>query len=484
MTSAPRLRPDRRLQGIEIAGSTMAQIAPAFSFYFGMAVIAGAAGLAAPLVILVAGGALAIVGLSLAAFAQHRPSAGSLVTYLGLAFGGVVGVATALVFTLAYVLLLAAVMLVAGGWVSDSLNSFYGIHVSWVLLTVVFAAISAFLALTGIDRSTKVATAAMVVEVAILVLVSAIALVKAPHGWSWAPLSPAHLSNGLAGLGLAFPLAVFMFVGFENSVALAEETENPRRTIPRAVLLSIGLMGLLYVVTSYATVTGFGNDLGALSQSQIPFMDLATKYLGGFAILAALAGFTSAFGTLLAGSNNVSRVIFNSAREGLFPSRLANVSPRWGTPDAALLVPYVLAFVLALGVALPSGGWLNGFTYLSTLGSIPLFLLYGALNLAVMRYSPLGLSPLRRWVLPAVGLLAIGAPVWALVEPGQPAPFSWFPWLIAGLILLAVLYSWRKVLRDPQLPGRIGASVPDEGADERVVEPITGSRLSSAPAEG
>ena len=53
------------------------------------------------------------------------------------------------------------------------------------------------------------------------------------------PFQPSKVLNGFSGLGLAFPLAIYLFIGWENSAALAEETNNPRRNVPRAVFLSI-----------------------------------------------------------------------------------------------------------------------------------------------------------------------------------------------------------------------------------------------------
>ncbi|WP_376795265.1 APC family permease [Thermogemmatispora sp.] len=461
MTTIPQLRPRKPLTAFAIAGSTMAQIAPAFSFYLGMAVIAQGAGLGAPFTILLAAIAMFIVGLSVAAFAQRHPSNGSLVTFLGLTFGGVIGTTTAVLFSSAYILLLASVMLAIGGWVSFSLQTFYSLSISWIPLTIALAAICWLLTLSGINRSTAVATASMLIEVAILLAVSLLAFLNPPAPASLGPLLPTALQNGLTGLGQAFPLAVFLFIGFENAVALAEESEQPRRNIPRAVMLSLGLMAALYLIVSYATVTGFGNSARRLTQSTIPFIDLAQRYLGPLAILAALAGFTSVAGTMLAGTNNLSRVIFNSARERLFPYALAQVSRRFGTPTLALTLPFALALVLALVVGLISGDWLVAFGYLSTLGTIPLILIYGAVNVAVIFNHGLGLSPLRRYLLPLLGTVSIALPLWALLQPGQQPPYSFFPWITLALLIIALLYSWWRVRTDPALPARIGAFGPE-----------------------
>lgn len=174
----------------------MAQIAPAFSFYLGMAVIAQGAGLGAPFTILLAAIAMFIVGLSVAAFAQRHPSNGSLVTFLGLTFGGVIGTTTAVLFSSAYILLLASVMLAIGGWVSFSLQTFYSLSISWIPLTIALAAICWLLTLSGINRSTAVATASMLIEVAILLAVSLLAFLNPPAPLRSAPCFPRPSRTG------------------------------------------------------------------------------------------------------------------------------------------------------------------------------------------------------------------------------------------------------------------------------------------------
>ena len=82
--------------------------------------------------------------------------------------------------------------------------------------------------------------------------------------------SPSHITNGFSGLAAGFPLAVYLFIGWENSAALAEETDNPRRNVPRAVFLSIALMAVTYLLLAYATVTGFDYNGTALDRRRHP----------------------------------------------------------------------------------------------------------------------------------------------------------------------------------------------------------------------
>ena len=98
--------------------------------------------------------------------------------------------------------------------------------------------------------------------------------------------------------GQGFPLAVYLFIGWENSAALAEETGNPRRNVPRAVFLSIAMMGVGYVLFAYATVSGSTTTTAPpWPGATVPFITVAHGALWqAFALFAWLAGLTSTLG--------------------------------------------------------------------------------------------------------------------------------------------------------------------------------------------
>jgi hypothetical protein len=123
---------------------------------------------------------------------------------------------------------------------------------------------------------------------------------------SVAPFEPHNIHNGFSGLAAGFPLAVYLFIGWENSAALAEETGNPRRNVPRAVFLSIALMAVSYLLFAYATVTGFGYNEARLTSPSIlvPFITVAHGAAASLAFFAYLAGLTSTLGVLIAAVNS------------------------------------------------------------------------------------------------------------------------------------------------------------------------------------
>jgi amino acid transporter len=129
-----------------------------------------------------------------------------------------------------------------------------------------------------------------------------------------------------------------MFIGWENGPALAEECRDPKRTIPRALYISVAIGAALFVFFAYATVTGFRYDVSSIGRSSVPFLTVADHYLGGAAVLAWVAGIVSVLATLVAGTNSQARMLFDGGRTGLLPAWLGRVRPPANTPVNALLV--------------------------------------------------------------------------------------------------------------------------------------------------
>jgi amino acid transporter len=449
---------------LDIATSTMANIAPAMSFFFSSALIAASAGIGSPLTIIAAAIAIALLGNTLAEFSRAIPSTGSFITFIGKTFGPVMAVTTTIVISIGYIVAMASVIDISGGWVQIILNKYLGINIPWQLLTLIFVALVFFLMVRGVHLSTQMAGYFFGLEMLVLVLVSIIVLVTHAGSLSLAPFNPANISGGLTGLGLGFPVAVYLFIGWENSAALAEETTDPRHNVPKAIYASILLMAVSYIVFMYATVVAFNYDVKTLSASAVPFIDAAQKISAILALLAYIAGFTSIMSAMIAGSNSQSRLIFNAAREGLLPSWLAKLHPTRHTPWMSFL-----AFV-GIGLAIVYiFGWtadpVTFFGEIATLGTILVSLVYLVSNLALpfyyRRYHPEQFSVVKHLILPILGILAIGFPLWGLVQPNQHAPFSLFPWISLAVIVLAFIYAFILSQRDPTLGDRVGSIVAD-----------------------
>jgi amino acid transporter len=461
--AVPRLQRGA-LNLVDIATATMANIGPAMSFYFSFALIAAAAGVASPVVIIIAAIAIALLGNTLAEFSRSIPSTGSFITFIGKTFGPFMAVTTTIVISVGYIIAISSVITISGGWTQIILQHYLNVNVPWQLLTLIFAAIVFALMVRGVHLSTQWAGYFFVLEMTVLVLVSVVALVTHAGHLSFAPFNPTHIPGGLAGLGLGFPVAVYLFVGWENSASLAEETRDPRRNVPKAIFASIILMALSYLLFAYATVVAFDYNTQTLAAAAVPFISAAQKLAGILAILAYIAGFTSTMGVLIAGSNAQARLIFNAAREGLLPSGLAKLHPTRHTPWVSFLV----FFLIGLGITYIFGWNVSPTTFfgeVATLGTILIALTYLVSNLALpvyyRRYHPDQFSVIKHLALPLLGVLAIGFPLWGLVQPGQPAPFNLFPWISLGIIVVALIYAGILTWRDPSLGERVGSIIAD-----------------------
>src|SRR5580698_1197689 len=284
---------------VDISASTMANIGPAYSFYFGFAFLVFTAGIAAPLTIIVAGIAIALLGNTLAQFSRVHPSTGGFISFVGKTFGGTTGVTTAILTGAGYIIAISSVLAISGGFLADTLAHYFHWNIPWIILSVILTAAAVVMTIRGVGVSTKLAGFFFGFEMLVLIIVSVAILIKNGGHLSLVPFEPSHITDGATGLAAGFPLAIYLFIGWENSAALAEETGNPRRNVPRAVFLSTGLMVVSYVLFSFATVTGFGYNGTKLAAASIPFITVAHNILAGFAVFAYLAGLTSTLGVLI-----------------------------------------------------------------------------------------------------------------------------------------------------------------------------------------
>lgn len=452
------------LSSFDVAVSTMANIGPAMSFFFGFGTIVAAAGVAAPLTIVAAAVAIALLGNTLTQFSKSRPSAGSFVTFIGRTFGPWSAITAAIALVSGYIIAIAAVVAISGGWAHTILLKYLSISIPWQLLTLVFAAGALYLAISGVKPATNVAGFFFIFEMLLITAVAVALLIKHGGSLSLHPFDPGRLHHGFSGLSLGFPLAVFLFVGWENSAPLAEESTDPRNNIGRAVFSSITLMTVTYLVMAYLTIVAFNDNVTSIVGASVPYVDAAQTVAGALAFFAYIAGFTSIMGSLLAATNSQSRVLFNSAREGMLPGVVASVTKRSRTPWASL----VLFIVLGLGLVYVFG-WNTDpvvfFGEIATLGTILIVVVYLVANVALpfyyRRFHPDEFGTVRHLLLPALGAFAIGYPLYELVKPGQPAPFNSYPYIALGVLVVAGVYGAYLNTRDRSLGERIGSVIAD-----------------------
>jgi len=469
--SGARLR-SGQLGTADVTASTVANIGPGIDFYFAFGVIAVTAGVAAPLTIIAAGVAVVLLAFTVAEFTKAEPSAGSFITYVETSLGARAGVATALLVAAGYTVAIAGVFTMSGGMVALTLAHYTSWHPAWGPLTMVLTLGAIWLTIRGVKLSTVAVGAAVLVQVAIMVVVCVTVLVSQRAQLSVTPFSWAHLTGGLTGLSAGFPLALYMFIGWENGPALAEESRNPRRTIPRALYISVTIGAVLFVLFAYATVTGFHYDVSSIGRSSVPFLTVADHYLGGAAVLAWIAGIVSVLATLVAAADSQSRMLFDGGRTGLLPARLGRVRRRSGTPVNALLVMagVGLGIIVIWWVArLISGDTASMnpvglYAECSTMGTIVILFVYFLTTLSLpvfmWRRHRDSFSPVRHVAIPVLGSLTLIVPFVELCQPGQPAPYSTFPFIALAIVAVAVVAAFLVVHRHPRTGAGEGAANP------------------------
>jgi len=456
----------------DVTASTVANIGPGIDFYFAFGVIAVTAGVAAPLTIVAAGVAVVLLAFTVAEFTKAEPSAGSFITYVETSLGSRAGVATALLVAVGYTVAIASVFAMSGGMVAMTVSHYTSWHPAWGPLTLILTVGAIWLTGRGVKLSTAAVGAAVLVQVAIMVVVCVVVLVDQRAHLSGIPFSWAHLTGGLAGLSAGFPLALYMFIGWENGPALAEESRNPQRTVPRALYISVAIAAALFVFFAYATITGFHYDVSSIGRSSVPFLTVADHYLGGAAVLAWIAGIVSVLATLVAAADSQSRMLFDGGRTGLLPARLGQLRPRSETPVNALLV------MAGAGLGIIGVWWVSHlisgdtgsmdpvglYAECSTMGTIVILFVYFLTTLSLpvfmwRRHRSL-FSPFRHVAIPVLGSLTLIVPFAELCKPGQPPPYNAFPFIALAIAAAAAVIACLVVRRHPRTGAGEGTASP------------------------
>jgi amino acid transporter len=461
-----------QLGTVDLTVSTVANIGPGIDFYFAFGVIVVSAGVAAPLTILAAGLAVALLATTVAEFTRAEPSAGSFITYVETALGPRAGVVTALLVAVGYTVAMTGVFTMSGGLLAMTLAHYTSLNLPWGPLSVVLTIAAIWLTARGVKLSTSAVGIALVAQLAIMVAVCVVVLVDGRGHLSGIPFSWSHLTGGLAGLSTGFPLALYMFIGWENGPALAEESRDPTRTVPRALYLSIGIGAVLFVFFAYATLTGYHYDVASIGPSSVPFLTVADHALGGWAVLAWVAGIVSVLSALVAGTSSQARMLFDGGRTGLLPARLGRLRHRSDTPVNALV------FMAVVGLGIIGIWWvthlLTGhsrgmnpvglYAESSTMGTIVILLVYLLTNIAlpvfIWRRHRALFSPLRHVVVPILGSAVLVVPFVELCQPGQPSPYGIFPFIALGVVALAVAIAGLVLHRHPSAGSSEAAAPP------------------------
>ncbi len=286
-------------------------------------------------------------------------------------------------------------------------------------------------ALRGIRQSAALTLVLSLVQVGGLVLVGAIGV---PH------LGDHSLVEGgsISGVVSAAALVFFAFIGFDEVITLSEETRDPVKTVPRALLLALGLSTVLYMAVAVAGVSVLGAD--ALAAAEQPLAAVMGTAVGGRSAdavaLIALAATTNTTLLLITAS---SRLAFGMAERDALPPVVGRVSARG--------VPWVAVLIAAAGAA--CGVAIGNLTLVASVTDFAVYLVFVAVNVVVivLRFrQPRRLRPFRvplavgRVPLPTVAALVV---VFVMLPGLEPAALALGTALtVVGLVVHLALERW------------------------------------------
>ena len=425
-------------------------IAPAFGLAIGLAFTVSLAGQTAPLVFLMALVFVVVIAINVGQLAKAFPSAGGFYTYVSRTVHPRVGFLCGWVFILWLPPSVAiAVSYIAFAFIEPELKGHYGWNVPWWLITLVVAALVSAAAYFGIRASGRVLVIAGSIEILVMIALGVSGFVDpGPGGFNFGPFNPAN-SPSLQGLYLGTVFTIFAYSGWETTTPLAEESRRPRRDVPIALVLSVLLVGLMYLVTSWGALIGLGTDKagGIASLTRNPFFVLADKLWGPAWVILLLALINSGFATALGGFNGAIRMWFAMGRSGSLPRQLAVVHPKYKTPiNAIWLQIAVIAVTFSCSAIWRPDKVLFVWALSFTLG---LILVYVATAVGVVRHYRLGpgraeFNYILHLVFPIVGSAAALWVGYKSLVPLPAPPSNWAPvvggvWLLIGVGILVAL---------------------------------------------
>lgn len=369
--------------------------------------IAGVAGYYAPLAFLIASIMVGFTALSFAELAARYPVAAGAAMYVRQGYDS------------RRLSTLVGLLVILGGLVSAAamINGFTGYLEQFVALDRAAAICLTVLLLGGvaawgIAESVTVAAIVTMVEIGGLLLVIAVCgdgLASLPQRWP--ELLPGTDLAGWMGIASGAMLAFYAFIGFEDMVDVAEEVRTVQRNLPAAILWTLGITTLLYLLLMTAAVLAV--PLHELAAGGAPLAHIYQRQTGQPATLIGIIAMFAITNGVLVQIIMASRVLYGLGRRGELPAWLALVSPLTRTPLAATIL--VTALILALAL-------LGGLAVLAKTTTAVMLCVFALVNLALWRIkrrdpAPAGVRAYPQWVPLAgfciiVGFMLVQAVAW------------------------------------------------------------------------
>jgi amino acid transporter len=450
-------------------------LSPGMAMQLNTGGVAAIAGGSTPLAFLLGGIACLTLGIVVIGFTRQMAAAGYAYTYVSRSLGQRLGFLAGWLYFFGMAAFVPMTMAGVGWLLADLL----GLDPKWWFpFFLVGMVLLVILSVVRISVTTKLQLLIGAFTILVLLVVNVIVTSKGgAHGHTLGAFSFGHtVSGGFHGVFYGLILGVTSYIGFETAADFGEETANPRRAVPIAVLSAVLFAIVFYVWTTYAASIGYG--VNELAKDPTPWVNngvagVAKQYGNEFlAKLVEIGALLSAFVVCVACATASSRTLFAMGREEVIPRWFAKTHPRYKTPVNATVVVAVVATILAALVGFGFGETALGgdaftvYYFFATIGTLAVILVYIALcvgGIAFFRRTSRRFNPVLHGFLPLLGAVIFGAAWYGSVYPVPPnllkaTPYITAAWLLIGIGVLLWLTSSR-----PQSIARIGSILGEEG---------------------
>ncbi|MDR4534246.1 APC family permease [Glutamicibacter sp. PS] len=362
--------------------------------------------------------------------AAAYPTAGSAYTYVRRTIDGRVGFLVGWATMLDYLFLPMVIWLIGGSYLQAQ---FPAVPMPlWILGFIVLTTVLNIIGIKVADRVNLVLMAFQILVIAFFVALSVAQVMS--HGGAGGLVSTSPfvgIDATAAGIAGGAAIAAYSFLGFDAVTTLTEETINPRRTVPKAIMLVALIGGGIFVVVAYAVQ--LVHPGGNFTNSDAAGFEIAQQIGGnlfGAVFLAALviAQFTSGIAAQAAGS----RLLYAMGRDGVLPrSIFGRLNARWHTPVLSIAAIAAIGLIAMVMDVATSTSFIN-------FGAFVAFIMVNASVIVYWvkeRKQGRPLNPLLYVLCPAIGMLVIG---FLLYQLDTNAIVLGTSWLLVGLIILAV----------------------------------------------
>ena len=455
----------------DVVAQSVGFIGPVFSSAFVIPLVIGVAsasgrggGIATPLSVLIAAVGVFALGWIVSRYAKEIHSAGSLYDYVSRGLGERIGTAAGWLYYAGITVLLTGLLLLIGGYIQGTLQSEFKINPlpSWAWTLILIALIGAIL-YYGVRLSTRSQLALALISIVVVAIFLISVIIKLGSDNSLKPFNPSSAADGWSGIFFGVLYGVLLFVGFETAANLAEETPNPRREIPIAVLASAGIATVFFVLAAYVEVAGFHYSLKTLTAAAAaPLFALGgPASAGGYGgtwidRLLELVVLLDMLAVAIGCAVSASRGVFAMARDRRVPAPLAAVSKKHGSPLGAGAIIVATAVITLLvnqfwtGLfALPgTPHYFAMFAWGSTFGGFALVVVYLLMSAGSLRSFAQHGRRVSIIVSAIIGILiTAGAIFGSFYKVTSPTILA--PWFALGLLVVGFLSTFVFRARRP-----------------------------------